>query len=360
LELNDVKLEPRLAKVPFYKKVGYAKDRFDLEFKNIVIKDIDFDLFLKQQRLFAQSLSINKAKVDVYNNNAYPKHRSNKTGKFPHQQLLKLALDMRIRELNLKAVDISYSEFDAKSKKTGRIDFKNVNGKIKNVTNDSASLAKNSLMVAKVNTYIFGKAPLNLTLRFYMNSRSGKFDYSGEIGAFDGKILNTIVTPLGMAEINSVNVKKINFSAKANQNTANGTMQFYYDDLNINVLKRDVDGTLKNQGLASTLANKFIINKQNPSKKGEFITGRIFYERPSYASFFNYLWQSLFTGIKESVGVNREKEEKLRKSTLRVGSIVNDAKDAFSSIKGTLQERKEKRQLKREEKKKEKELEQKE
>lgn len=357
LSLNEVKLEPRLNKVQFYKKVGYAKDRFDLEFNHIVIKDVDFDLFLKQQRLFAQSLSINKARVDVYNNNAYQKHRSNKTGKFPHQQLLKLALDVRIKELNLKDVDISYSEFDAKSKKTGRIDFKNVNGKITNVTNDSASLAKNSLMVAKVNTYIFGKAPLNLTLKFYMNSKIGEFDYSGEVGAFDGKILNSIVTPLGMAKINAVNVKKLSFSAKANQNAANGTTKFYYDDLNVDILKREDDGTLKSQGFVSTLANKFIINTQNPSKKGEFITGRIFYQRPSYASFFNYLWQSLFTGLKESVGVSREKEEKLKKGALRVGSIVDDAKDAFSSIKETLKERKGKRLKRKEERKKEKDQE---
>ena len=351
LELKNVTLTPRFDKVQFYKKVGYAKDRFDLEFKNIVIKDIDFDLFLKQQKLFAQSLTVNKARVDVYNNNAYPKRRTNKTGKFPHQQLLKLALDMRIKELNLKAVDISYSEFDAKSKKIGRIDFKNVSGKITNVTNDSASLAKNSLMEAKVNAYIFGKAPVNLKLRFYMKSKIGEFDYSGEVSSFDGKILNTVVTPLGMANIKSVNVSKIIFSAKANQNTAKGTIQFYYDNLNIDVLKRDDEGNLKSQKFASKVANKFIINTQNPSKKGEFITGRIFYERPSYASFFNYLWQSLFTGIKESVGVSREKEEKLRKGAERVGSIVSDAKDAFNSIKTNMKERKEKRQLKREQKK---------
>lgn len=358
LLLKDVKLEPRMGKVDFYKKVGYAKDRFNLDFKNISIEDIDFDLFLKQQKLFAKTLSINKASVDVYNNNAYPRRRTDKTGKFPHQQLLKLALDMQIGEVQLKDVDISYAEYDKKSKQTGRIDFKNVDGTIYNVTNTSDSLKKNDVMTAKVKALVFGKAPLNLTLKFYMNSKIGAFDYSGVVSAFDGKILNGIVKPLGMAEIESINVQKIAFSAKANQNTATGTIQFYYDNLKVNILKREEDGQLKSQGFASKIANKFIINTQNPSKKGEFITGRIFYERPSYAPFFNFLWQSLFTGLKESVGVSREKEEKLRKSAARAGSIVSDAKDAFSSIKETLKERKEKRLLKREDKKKQKELEQ--
>ncbi len=357
LELNDVKLEPRLDKVSYFKKVGYAKDRFDLDFKNIKIQNINFDLFLKQQRLFAQTLSINKARVDVYNNNAYLKHRSDKTGKFPHQQLLKLALDMRIAKLNLNNVAISYSEFDAKSKRTGRIDFKNVNGTIYNVTNDSASLSKNSVMKANLKTRVFGVIPADLTFKFFMLSKDGAFDYSGVIGAFDGKVVNEIVKPLGMAEIKSANIKKMDFNASANQNIAKGSVKFYYDDLSVNILTREDDGNLKSMGFASTLANKFIINTQNPSKKGIFTTGRIYYQRPVYASFFNYLWQSLFTGIKESVGVSREKEDKLRKTAARVGSIVADAKDAFSSIKETLKERKEKRQLKREDKKKQKELE---
>ncbi|OAQ40704.1 hypothetical protein A5893_07115 [Pedobacter psychrophilus] len=357
LQLKDVKLEPRLDKVPFYKKVGYAKDRFDLDFKNITIQDIDFDLFLKQQRLFAQTLSIDKARVDVYNNNAYPKHRSDKTGKFPHQQLLKLALDMRIAKLNLNNVAISYSEFDAKSKKTGRIDFKNVNGTIYNVTNDSASLSKNSVMKANLKTQVFGVIPADLNFKFYMLSKVGAFDFGGVIGAFNGKAVNEIVKPLGMAEIKSANIKKMIFNATANQNKANGTVKFYYDDLSVNILTREDNGNLKSMGFASSLANRFIINTQNPSKKGVFTTGRIYYQRPTYASFFNYLWQSLFTGIKESVGVSREKEEKLRNTAERIGGIVSGTKEAFSSVKEALKERKEKRQLKREEKKKQKELE---
>ncbi len=354
LQLKDVKLEPRLSKNAFYRKVGYAKDRFDLDFKNITIQNIDFDLFLKQQRLFAQTLSVNTARVDVYNNNAYPKRRTDKTGKFPHQQLLKLALDMQIKQLKLNKVAISYSEYDAKSKNTGRIDFIDVNGQLSNVTNDSASLVANDVMTAKVKTMLFGEAAVNLTLKFYMKSKVGAFDYYGVINAFDGKVLNKIVRPLGMAEINAGDIKKISFNAKANQNIAKGSMEFYYNNLNVSILKRDSSGSIKSQDFASKIVNGLLINSDNPSKKGKFTAGRIYYARPSYASFFNFLWQSLFSGLKESVGVSREKEQSLKYNAERIGNASVDIKEGIHSLKDKLKERRERKKLEKEKRRQDK------
>lgn len=355
LTLKNVKLEPRLSKNNFHKTVKHAKDRFDLDFRRIEIKDIDFNLFLNRQKLYARQLSISEAKVDVYNNNAYRKIIQNKTGKFPHQQLLKLALDMKISEIALKNVDISYSEYDKKSKKTGRIDFKNTHGTITNVVNDKKALKQNAVMKAHLKSAIFGYAPLTLNMSFYMNSKIGEFNYSGTIGSFDGTIVNQIVKPLGMAEINSANIKKMVFNVKANQNVARGSMQFYYTDLNVNVLKREENGQLKKQGLVSTLANTFIINTENPNKKGVFTKGNIYFVRPAEASFFSFLWKSLFTGIKESVGVSQEKESKIKNTAQNIGSALDGVKKDFKIIKQEIKQKRKQRKELRKQKKLEKE-----
>ncbi len=357
LTLKNVKLVPRYSKNNFHKHVGYFKDRFDLDFNKIEVRGVDFNLFLNRQKLYAKLLSINNAKIDIYNNNAYRKIIQDKTGKFPHQQLLKLALDMKINEIDLKNVDINYSEFDKKSGKTGRIEFKNTRGTITNIVNDKKALNNNPVMKLKINTALFGKAPLSLNINFYMNSSIGAFDYNGSISAFDGKILNQIVKPLGMAEVNSADVQKLNFNVKANQRTARGTLKFYYTNLNVNVLKRDDDGNLKKQGLVSTLANAFVIHKQNPNNKGEFTPGNIYFVRPKEASFFSFLWKSLFTGIKESVGVSQEKENKIKNTAEDVSQAIEGVKKDIHKLKEKLQERKEHRQERREEKRMEKEKE---
>ena len=354
LSLKKVRLEPRLSKKEFHRKLGHAQDRYDLTFNEINISNVDFDLFLNRQKLYAENLSINNASIDVYNNNAYRKIIKNKTGKFPHQQLLKLALDMKINQLQLKDVDISYSEFDKKSKQVGKIEFLKTNGTIKNVVNDRKALNKNAKMEANLKSKIFGKAPLHLRMVFYMNSKIGEFDYSGEIGAFDGKLVNKIVKPLGMAEIISAQIDKLSFNVKANQNVARGSMFFYYKDLKVNVLKRDEKGELKKQGFASALASVFVINSQNPDNRGQFTKGSIYFVRPPEASFFSFLWKSLFSGIKESVGVSREKEKSLKNTAKTIGNAVEGFKGDIQMIKEKLHERKERRQQKREEKKLEK------
>ncbi len=352
LAVSQLTLQPRLSKIAFYRKVNYAKDYFDLRFNKLVFKNIDFDLFLKQQKFKAQVFNINKANIAVYNNNAYEKKLSDKTGRFPHQQLLKLALDMNIAKINLANVNISYTEYDAISKETGKITFNNTHGTIYNVTNTASDLAKNGIMVAKLKSSILNKAPLDLTFKFFMRSKTGAFTYKGSLGAFDGRIANQIIRPLGMAEIKSISVKKLAFQVKANQYKASGKMQFTYNNLKINILKRDEDGHLKKQNFISKLANIFVLNQANPNKNSEIIEGNIDYIRPKTTSFFSFLWKSLFTGIKESVGVSKEKEAKIKRSSIAVQNVLNNLKNTIETIKKRRLERKAKRQMRKQQKQK--------
>lgn len=350
LAVSKLTLQPRLSKIAFYRKVNYAKDYFDLTFNKLVFQNIDFDLFLKKQKFKAHTFNINKANIAVYNNNAYEKKLGDKTGRFPHQQLLNLSLDMAIAKINLANVNISYTEYDAISKETGKITFNNTRGTIYNVTNTASDLAKNGIMVAKLKSNILNKAPLDLTFKFFMRSKTGAFTYKGSLGTFDGRIANQIVRPLGMAEIKSINVEKLAFQVKANQYKASGKMQFTYNNLKINILKRDEKGHLKKQGFISKLANIFVLNQANPNKNSEIIEGNIDYTRPKTTSFFSFLWQSLFTGIKESVGVSKEKEDKIKRSSIAVQNVLNNIKNTIETIKKRRLERKAKKQMRKQQK----------
>jgi hypothetical protein len=66
-------------------------------------------------------------------------------------------------------------------------------------------------------------------------------------------------------------------------------------------------------GFVSFLANTFVINNKNPNGKNLRI-GEIDEERDPTKSIFNYLWKSLLSGIKPSLGINeknkKDKDEK--------------------------------------------------
>ena len=55
-----------------------------------------------------------------------------------------------------------------------------------------------------------------------------------------------------------------------------------------------------------------MINPSNPDQNGVFTAAEIDYERKPTRSFFNFIWKSLFQGIRYSVGVTPEKEAELK------------------------------------------------
>lgn len=119
----------------------------------------------------------------------------------------------------------------------------------------------------------------------------------------DMRELNTLSRNMSLAEIESGTINKAIFNVSGNIRTTNGTLKLYYNNLKVNVLKNDDEtGELKKRGLISALANTIIIKNDNPDEDGELRIGQTDAERLNSGSFFNLMWKSIFSGLKESVG----------------------------------------------------------
>ncbi|MBE7176612.1 MAG: hypothetical protein INR69_09425 [Mucilaginibacter polytrichastri] len=353
LRLSDVAMEPRLNKVRFYKTVGYAKDRFDIAFKAISFNRLDLQQFLREQKVHAGFVELAKGKLDVYNNSSYPKHSSVKVHAYPHQKLQEVSLDLMVDTLSLNGIDISYSEYNPATRQTGTISFDKTRGRLFNVTNEDDAKKKNGIMRASIDTRLMNSGPLHVNFRFDLNDKDGAFSYSGQLGQTNGRVLNKITRPLGMIEVESANIRKLNFSISANEHTARGDVKFYYDHLQVSLLKRD--GTeLAKQSFVSRVANA-VLPSANPDSKGNFLSGPVSYRREPTASFFNFLWKAIFDGLKPSVGFTKEREQKLNNTVEKVGDVVTGFGEAKSSLTDALRERREARRKQREARKAEKE-----
>ncbi|WP_069658709.1 hypothetical protein [Arcticibacter eurypsychrophilus] len=359
LVLNGAQMQPRYTIPVFYRRVGKSKDRFDISFNQIVVTNIDLDQLNREQRFYAGRLILADGKVSIYNTNAFPKRPSNKTGKFPHQQLQKLALDLKIDTLQLRRINISYNEYNRVTRRTGVVNFANTRGSIYNVTNDAKALAKNKFMRARLSTLFMSKANLYVTFDFNLTDKAGAFSSTGTLGAMNGTSLNRITDPLAMVHIRSLNIRKMQFNMTANQNAARGSVRFYYTNLNIELMKKDAEtGEVKKQGLVSGIANRFVLNESNPVKKdNKFTVGSIYFKRPASFAFFKFYVKSLLEGVKGSVGISKEREQNIKKISRRVSGIINDVKFSIEALKERRKENKIERQEKRKLKRAEKELE---
>jgi hypothetical protein len=103
-----------------------------------------------------------------------------------------------------------------------------------------------------------------------------------------------------MVEIKSCNIDNVTFSMNGNERSASGEVKFLYSDLKVNILKKD-EGSheYKKKGLISLFANVLVIKDSNPGK-GETRIGHPHFTRDPQKSFFNLVWKTLFTGLKET------------------------------------------------------------
>ncbi|SFC36719.1 hypothetical protein SAMN05421747_109123 [Parapedobacter composti] len=309
--LTGFRYAPRMSKAEFYKRKKVAADMAVIAFPSIRLEDIDLHRLVDSQKLHAGSLHIDSGTVAISNDLRYPKRRTNKIGKSPHQLLLQLKQPVTIDSVVLNDVAISYAEVSRKYKREGRITFDRSHGVFRNVTNEPAVLRKNGELVADLTTYVMNTGKLHVVFAFDMLDKQGAFTYKGTLGPMDGRPLNRIITPLLHAEVGSANIKGLSFDIKADDRRAQGRLRFDYSNMRLRLLQPEDVDKKSSMRVASFLANSFIINDSNPDANGKYHTGRINYRRDPTFSFFKMVWQSLLQGIKETAGVSPERERRL-------------------------------------------------
>jgi hypothetical protein len=346
--LDKLTFLPRYSKNAFYKKTGKTGDIYTLKFKQIDINDIDLQDFFRDRVLYAGVININNPDVQIYTNNAYKGKKSSKIGLDPQQSLQKVALDMQIKRININNGRIIYSETDQTTQATGEILFTHTSGHILNVTNDDDQKKRNPFMRAFINTRFMDAAPFNVNFKFNLAAKDGAFNYSGELGKFDGKILDKLVKPLAMVHVESADIEKLDFNVNASNYSGKGNLEFYYHNLNIQLLKKVVGKKeLQKQGFISALANNLIIESNNPDKKGVLRPGPIDLQREPDVSFFSFLYKALLDGIKPSVGFDKKTETDVNTAIVKVSNLVNKINEFKEKRKARREEHKKERQAKR-------------
>ncbi|WP_432710445.1 hypothetical protein [Pedobacter sp.] len=313
LTVNNLALVPRYSEMDFSKVLGYGTDRFNIHFNEVELKGIDLPLFVRKQELLASDMILSNGQIAVFSNNEIPRKRTIKTGRDPQQLLQKLPVKLTIRNMDLHNLDVSYAEFNKISKQKGRISFEQTSGTITNVTNVDKEKEKNRFMEIKLNTLLMGQGHLETNFKFDLVAKDGAFSYGAQLKGMNGVMLNPVTKPLGMLHVKSCIIQGLKFNIKANESRALGKLELKYNHLAIALLKREEGkGAFIRQGLLSLLANMVVINPANPNASGKLYVANIDYQRDPYRSFFNFIWKTLFQGIRNSVGVTPQKEAYVR------------------------------------------------
>jgi hypothetical protein len=300
--IGKIKLVPQLSEDEFARSNPTQKDRYDIMMEGIGLVNINRES-LWHKRIEADSLVIKNSSFKIYRDLSYPRDKLSRVGKYPHQQILELPVPMIIKKIIVTQSFIEYKEKNAKSDSAGKVQFYAVHAIMTNVTNMSSAIARNNHSVLYFKSKFLNKAPIDAKLTMFLGNPQGKFAIEGNMGSINAIALNPLTQPMGLARLEKGNVSKMQFNFTGNDSSSDGKLTILYNDLKISLLKKDKEQNKYDKKFLPSLAANIIVKNSNPGKNEKTRVANVHYNRDTNKSFFNLLWKSIFTGIKESAGM---------------------------------------------------------
>ncbi len=297
MHINSFSVTPQLSEEAFSKSLRYQEDLYDLNFTNIELTGIDTKRLITEKRFEVETATVQPS-IKAFNDRTVAFNPASKVGKYPQQLLQKIKFPVSIKKIIIKNGYVAYKERGAVSGETGVVFFKKINGTISNVTNIKDVINKNNMLVLNARSMFMGVSDLQTSWNLPLNTTNGSFHVSGVAGGFNAVSLNAISEPLGMISIRKGNIRKVTFDLTGTDLIAKGYSTLLYDNLKIDLLKKDSADT-KKKGFMSFVANVLVKDK-NP-QNGQVRRNDIEKERDISKSFFYLLWKSIFTAAKKTV-----------------------------------------------------------
>lgn len=299
--LKGFHFKPELNEDAFVKSRPFQDDRFNFSFNEIVFRGVDMQSLLKEE-ILVDTVTIGKADMRIYRDLSIKRDTLNRVGKYPHQLLVKLNIPLHIHLLQIQNAFIEYKEKNPKTDQAGKVQFYNTNASIHYLTTLRDSAAIHPYMDADITTRFLNQVAFNVRWRFVLFDPNGAFEVNGKLAGMDATKVNVLTKPMGPASVEDGQIESLQFDLKGNDHKITGDVKFLYENLKINVMKKDDDGELKKKGLASFIAN-IIIKSKNVEKNGKVRTANVEFNRDTNRSIFHLIWNGIFQGIKQTVGI---------------------------------------------------------
>lgn len=303
LSVKTIKILPALSEDAFVKALPVQDDRFDFLLSDIEMRNINMFRLL-EENLVADSMLIGSARFKIYRDLIIPRDKKIRVGYYPHQVLQKIPVSINVGKIIASNSFIEYKERSRITRKSGKVQFYNVNAAISNFTNDKEAIAVNHVMTADISSTFLNKAPVKVNWVFYLLHPKGRFNVRGSVGAIDGPSLNPLIEPMGPAHIKEGKFNGVEFNLQGYDYGMDGTVNMIYKNLKVAVLRKDKNTKqMKKKGLISFVANIFLKNS-NPQKNEDVRIAKVHLDRDVNHSIYFLAWKTLFKGIKEIAGFN--------------------------------------------------------
>lgn len=293
----------RFALVPTYSKNEFAHkswrhaDWTSMALSNIECNGLDYDHFLDKSVLKIDSISIASGEISSYKNRNVKRDEWVKT--LFQQKIQRLPVKIDIATVTIGNFDARYEELALGGNEPGKITFDNLSGEISNLTNITP--AENPYIKIEAAGMLNNSGHLSATIFLPVDSLTNRFEVAATIGTTNLPDLNTMITPLANVMIDIGVADKMTVHIIGTTTRASTDMTFLYHDLQVTLLK-EKNNVVKERRFLSNVVNRLVIKNDNPGRGG-VRNAHTETSRDPYRSPFNFLWRTIFDGLKETVGL---------------------------------------------------------
>lgn len=296
--LKNLALIPVLPKYEFSRIKGYSTDRIEMNVSSLELEGLILD------SLYIPRIQIGKVKIDqgsleVFKNKTIDSRFSIGYRALLAEEIRKSSVQIGIDSILIEDFDVSYIEHKEGSKEPGRMFFEDITGAIYDLNTPGFPYFNDETLKMRVSTKFMNTSTLNLNVDYPLFNTNESHHVWGDLGRLETSTVNSTLLHLAFVETKSGVINSMKFDFTADDRKAKGLLWLDYQDLALTFLKSDNPND-KNLGtrFKSFLANTIGINSDN---SGDIEPKEIDYDWDKRKGVFGYWWQSLLSGIRNTI-----------------------------------------------------------
>lgn len=303
IRTTGLQLIPQLPQSDYAELSQNHSDWTKIQTSTTIWSGIDFTAFMKERSIVIDTITIQHAEINSYKNRQIAQPQREK--QLLNQTLRHLPIALDIRCIQFGPLDVVYQELTPEGVQPGKLTVTNLTGECLGLSNRPAQ--NQSFLTIRSTGKLMGLANLQTTINFSLQDTSEQFTVNGQLGSLAMNQLNTLTEPLANLSIQNGRIDTLIFNITGNKHSSAVDLKLLYNGLEIELIK-DHDGQIRQRRLLSEAINDWILYSSNP-QYGRTRIGTGSTDRDPYKSQFNYLWKSLWPGLKSMLIKHRDRDK---------------------------------------------------
>ena len=303
IRTTGLQLIPQLPQSDYAELSQNHSDWTKIQTSTTIWSGIDFTAFMKERSIVIDTITIQHAEINSYKNRQIAQPQQEKH--LLNQTLRHLPITLDIRCIQFGPLNVVYQELTPEGVQPGKLTVTNLTGECLELSNRPAQ--NQSFLTIRSTGKLMGLANLQTTINFSLQDTSEQFTVNGQLGSLAMNQLNTLTEPLANLSIQNGRIDTLIFNITGNKHSSAVDLKLLYNGLEIELIK-DHDGQIRQRRLLSEAINDWVVYSSNPQYDTTRIgTGTAL--RDPYKSQFNYLWKSLWPGLKSTLIKHRDRDK---------------------------------------------------